>query len=80
MTLADAGGKLEDWLKHDNDVRSDSAIGYKDLRALHNPGGEADPNRNCSRTKACNRQFKVRSHVMISKGSICSGMKNWWQA
>lgn len=35
MSLADAGEKLEDCRRHDNDDRPHSAIGYKVPSALH---------------------------------------------
>ncbi len=43
MTLADAREKLETWLKHYNEDRPHSAIGYNVPIALHNPGGVTSP-------------------------------------
>ncbi len=43
MTLADAREKLETWLKHYNEDRPHSTIGYNVPIALHSPGGKASP-------------------------------------
>jgi putative transposase len=43
MSLADAGEKLEDWPRRDNDDRPHSAIGYKVPSALHFPGDATSP-------------------------------------
>ena len=39
LTLEDAREKLEYWLRHYNEDRPHSAIGYNVPIALHNPGG-----------------------------------------
>lgn len=43
MSLADAIEKLEDWRRHYNDDRPNSAIGYNVPSALHFPGGVTSP-------------------------------------